>query len=289
MGVLYVSGKAPSFVVGRDPSSDLVLEDPSVSRRHLIFVNVTYDVALLEVCGTNGAIVGGEHIKKGYRVYVRTGDRIVAGGYDIVWLGKRENDNKMFIRCTARISEPQEQKVEIEAPPQRKVPEKPSLMLAAGPALTMAIPILLGAGRTIAVLSSVFAGMWAAFNVLGRVRKQKTEEKRRRNAYMTYLSSCEQEIKDRMEKVNITLNKTFPAVDRFLKAGGDPFLLWNTTADDEGLMIRTGIGTIKNPVTVGIPKDRFAAIDDSLRELPGQLKRKYEKLHSSPIRVRISE
>ncbi len=289
MGVLYVSGKAPSFVVGRDPSSDLVLEDPSVSRRHLIFVNVTHDVALLEVCGTNGATVGGEHVKKGYRGYVRTGDRIVAGRYDIVWTGRREKDNKLFIRCAAGICEIAEQKVDIEAPPQRKVPEKPSLMLAAGPALTMAIPILLGAGRTIAVLSSVFAGMWAAFNVLGRVRKLKTEEKRRRNAYMTYLSSCEQEIKERMEEVNITLNKVFPSADRFLKAGGDPFLLWNMSVDDGVLMMRTGIGTINNPVTIGIPKDRFAAIDDSLRELPGQIKKKYEKMHSSPIRVRISE
>ena len=57
MSVLYVSGKQSSFTVGRDPESDIVLSDSFVSRRHLRFVKVTYDVATVEVLGTNGAVV----------------------------------------------------------------------------------------------------------------------------------------------------------------------------------------------------------------------------------------
>lgn len=290
MGVVYVSGKEPSFVAGRDPASDLVIEDPGVSRRHLELVMITGDAALIRVHGTNGAIVGGRHVKKGYRGYVRTGDLIRVGGCDMVFTGLRESPSSDFIRSYKCPAEPEAEPVEIEGPPQRRVPEKPSLMLAAGPALTMAIPILLGAGRTIAVLSSVFAGMWAAFNVLGRVRKQKTEERRRRNAYMTYLDTCEEEIKKRMEQVNITLNRIYPAVGNYLKAGGDPFILWNKMPDSEGgVMVRTGTGRVANPVRINVPKERFAAIDDSLRELPGRLRSKYESLSGCPVRVRLSD
>lgn len=290
MGIIYVSGEGPSFVVGRDPKSDLVLEDPCISRRHLHFITVTYDVAAVEVCGTNGAVVGGTHVKKGYKGYVRTGDRIRIGDHDIVWIGKRENAGSMFINSVSGPSMPEPESVEIEGPPQRKIPEKPSLMLAAGPALTMAVPILLGAGRTIAVLSSVFAAMWAAFNVLGRVRKLRTEEKRRRNSYITYLSSCEEEIRKRMKETGAALNNIYPGVARYLKGGGDPFILWNRTVDDTGtLCVRLGIGAVPNPVRIDIPKERFAAIDDSLRELPANIRKKYEKLHSSPVLEHISD
>ena len=51
MSVLYVSGEKPSFSVGRDPGSDLVLDGTYVSRHHLILKTVRHDVATVEVLG----------------------------------------------------------------------------------------------------------------------------------------------------------------------------------------------------------------------------------------------
>jgi len=264
MGILYVSG---SFV----------------SSRHLKFEPVTSDVAVLEVLGINGAFVEGLHVKKGHRCYVRAGDCIEIGAYKIVWTGKENTDETPFMGFAGKIKEPESVSVEIEGPPQRKVPEKPSVMLAAGPALTMAIPILLGAGKTLAILSSILAAGWAAANVIGRVKKQKTEEKRRRNTYLSYLSECRENIVKREKIIRSELCLRYPTVGDYLRDGGNPLLLWNDVGIEEKLKIRLGIGTIRNPLNIVIPKERFATVDDSLKELPKILRKKHEMLSNVPV------
>ena len=285
MGVLYVSGQLSSFTVGRAPESDLVLEGSFVSRRHLLLTSVSPDVAAVEVCGMNGARITGIQVHKGFKGYVRAGDRIVIGPYSVAWTGDVKRDGNVFVRAARKLPKPDTTPVEIEGPPPRKVPEKPSVMLAAGPALTMAIPLLLGAGRSIAVLSSVFAFIWAAANVASRVRKGRSEEKRRRNTYMAYLQDCEKTIKRRITEAVGALNELYPPAGRYFRSGGDPILLWNADPEDGSYRVRIGAGRIENPVDICIPKERFAGIDDSLKELPGLIRNKYSHLPSSPVRI----
>ena len=290
MGVLYVSGDRPTVTVGRDPGCDLVLGGSFVSRRHLSIRRVSADVALVEVTGTNGAVVDRIKVKCGYRGYVRSGDSIVIGSYRIVWTGASPPEGGKFYPIRGRIPEPDMSPFEIEGPPARRVPEKPSVMLAAGPALTMAIPILLGVGRSVAILSSVFAAIWAVINVLGRVRKQKTEEVRRRNTYMSYLARCENTLKARLSGITEYLNRTYPEAGGYLKGGGDPFILGTGRMTEEGhIRVRTGKGVIASPLEIVIPKERFEGVDDSLKELPGKLKEKYNKVSSSPYLVTIEK
>ena len=187
MGVLYVTQDKPVLTAGRDKSCDLVIPDPFVSRSHLRFVSVAFDVALVKVTGSNGAIIDNEKVNKGAKSLVRCGDAIRIGKNILVYIGAKIPDTSGFVYGIVHLPEPDDTPVEIEGPPQRKVPEKPSVMLAAGPALTMAIPILLGAGRSVAILSSVFAAVWAASGVILRARRQKVEEKRRKNTYYSYI------------------------------------------------------------------------------------------------------
>lgn len=290
MGVLYVSGEKPTVIVGRDPGCDLVLGGSFVSRRHLYFRRVTDDAALVEVTGTNGAVVDRLRVKRGYRGYVRSGDSVVIGNQRIVWFGAAPPGKEKFIPFGTKLPEPDTTPVEIEGPPPRRVPEKPSIMLAAGPALTMAIPILLGAGRSVAILSSVFAAVWAVVNVLGRVRKQKTEELRRRNTYMSYLSGCENMIRDRLAGIIKDLNEMYPEVSGCLKGGGVPFIPGSGRKLSEGhIRVRIGKGAIPSPLEIIIPKERFEGIDDSLKELPAKLKEKYVTVPSSPYLVSIQK
>ena len=284
MNVIFVTSERSAYTVGRDPGSDLVLTDCIVSRRHLLFNRITHDVAKAEVTGTNGAIVNGEKVDKGYKCYVRSGDCIRIGGYALVWIGGRIPERNILMRHLTREELFDMEPVEIEGPPQRKIPEKPSVMLAALPALTMAIPILLGAGRSIAILSSLFAALWAAVNVIGRVRKQRAEEKRRRSTYLSYLAECEKTIQSRLKDISAHLSDINPEVGEFFKGGGAPFILWNDLPGPDGsLAVRIGRGNIINPLSIVIPREHFAGIYDSLKELPGKLQKKYEKIPSSPV------
>ncbi|MBO4903621.1 MAG: FHA domain-containing protein [Lachnospiraceae bacterium] len=288
MDVLYVSGEKSPFLVGRDPSCDLVLDDAHVSRRHLRFTSIRSDVASVEILGTNGAFVGDERVNKGQKTWLRAGDGITVGRYLIVWSGCAESLERTFVRGMVKLPEPDLTPIEIEGPPQRKVPEKPSVMIAAGPALTMAIPILLGAGRSVAVLSSVFAAVWAAVNVLGRVSRQKTEEKRRRNTYIAYLEECEDNIRDRINGLIRSLNRRYPYIEGYFKNGGDAFILWNSRADNGVLSVRIGRGITDNPIMISIPKDRFAQVDDSLKEMPSVIRKRYEKIKNAPVIVTLT-
>ncbi len=288
MGVLYVSGKKSPFLVGRDPASDLVLDDRYVSRKHLIFSTVRTDVAAVRILGTNGAHVGSEKKEKGCTCLIRAGDVITIGCHCIVWLGYTETCDRSFVKCQATLPVPDTEPVEIEGPPQRKVPEKPSVMLAAGPALTMAIPILLGAGRSVAILSSVFAAVWAGANVLGRISKQKTEEKRRRTTYSAYLDECEDCIRKKIRQLLVSLKAVHPPVDGYFKDGVDALILWNR-GKSPGISVRTGVGKVDNPIEIIIPKDRFAQVDDSLRGLPALIRKKYEKIDHAPVMTDLIE
>ncbi|MCR5301825.1 MAG: FHA domain-containing protein [Lachnospiraceae bacterium] len=288
MSVLYVFGEWSSFIVGRDPKADLVLEDSFVSRNHLRLSCVTADVAAIEVLGGNGAVIRGIKAGSGYRGYIRAGDCIMIGNRAIVWLGG-DSGHKPIICPVQRRPLSVPDPVEIENPPPRKIPEKPSVMLAAGPALTMAVPILLGAGRTIAVLSSVFAAVWAVANVTNRIRKGRSEEKRRRNTYLAYLEECEETIIKRSEDAAKALYEMYPCVGKYLSGGANALLLWSVKDDrDCPLTIRAGRGLIKSPVDIQIPKERFAGVDDSLKDLPGMLKKKYESLKNAPVLVNIA-
>ena len=288
MGVLYVSGKKSPFLVGRDPASDLVLDDRYVSRKHLIFSTVRTDVAAVRILGTNGAHIGSEKKEKGCTCLIRAGDVITIGCHCIVWLGYTETCDRSFVKCQATLPVPDTEPVEIEGHHQRKVPEKPLVMLAAGPALTMAIPILLGAGRSVAILSSVFAAVWAGANVLGRISKQKTEEKRRRTTYSAYLDECEDCIRKKIRQLLVSLKAVHPPVDGYFKDGVDALILWNR-GKSPGISVRTGVGKVDNPIKIIIPKDRFAQVDDSLRGLPALIRKKYEKIDHAPVMTDLIE
>ncbi|MCR5688184.1 MAG: FHA domain-containing protein [Lachnospiraceae bacterium] len=288
MGVFYLSGERSPLLVGRDQNSDLHLTDPFISRVHLCIRSIRHDVASVEVLGTNGAVIRGEKVNKGSRCHIRVGDRIRIGEHSIIWTGGSEPAENIRIPMTQALYEPPPS-VEIDAPPPRRVPEKPSVLLSAGPALTMAVPILLGAGRTVAVLSSVFAAIWAAVNVMGRTRRQKAEERRRRSTYISYLEACEETVKARTKEASEALARIYPQVGGYLKENGGCMIWATPPAGDTAVEVRAGIGRIPNPVRISVPKERFAGVDDSLKDLPAELGRRYESIPDCPVLVRLAK
>jgi pSer/pThr/pTyr-binding forkhead associated (FHA) protein len=70
------------FVVGRNASCQLSLDDPLVSRRHAIFMVLPDAVTVEDLGSRNGVSVNGERI--GGRVLLRPGDRVQIGSQEMV-------------------------------------------------------------------------------------------------------------------------------------------------------------------------------------------------------------
>jgi putative peptide zinc metalloprotease protein len=72
----------PGLSIGRDPSNDLVLEDPGVSRRHAVVRTASFGGFAIEDCGSRGGtFVEGERAIGPARL--RDGDRVRVGGIDL--------------------------------------------------------------------------------------------------------------------------------------------------------------------------------------------------------------
>jgi pSer/pThr/pTyr-binding forkhead associated (FHA) protein len=71
---LYLS--KTSSVLGRDPASDLPVDNPDVSWRHCLLDIQARGVFILDLDSTNGTFVNGILVRDGY---VNPGDRIEAG------------------------------------------------------------------------------------------------------------------------------------------------------------------------------------------------------------------
>lgn len=178
--------------------------------------------------------------------------------------------------------------IELELPPARRMVEKQSLILAIGPALTMAVPILLGAGRKIMVLAGVIAAVWAGLNVYSRRKRNHKEEVLRRRAYKKYVEDCEEIINERIRNIRNVLYILYPDVNECLRGRGNIYLMWNRTfGENDYGDIRIGIGEMIFPVEIKSPKEKFSVVDDSLRELPKSLREKYKMINDVPICINL--
>lgn len=174
--------------------------------------------------------------------------------------------------------------IELELPPARRIPDKQPLILAVGPALTMAVPILLGAGRKIMVIAGMIAALWAGLNVAHQRKKNHKEEVLRRKAYLKYVKECETSISDRARNIRNALNVLYPNAIESFRVGGDIHHMWNRNVSDSDYgNVRVGIGEMIFPVEIKSPKDKFSVVDDSLRELPERLRAKYKMINDVPI------
>jgi len=311
MGAFYLIKNRSSITFGSDKKCDFIISSSFVAGVHIQLIPAkTGLVVRLLVFGKNGVLVNGRQLSKGKSMFACRSDLISIDRWNVMWLGDyiyisdvcqvaswiirhnlqaTDQFKRAFVPSIRNKVPMNLEPIEIEGPPARKLPEKPSVLFAAGPALTMAVPMLLGCGRVISVISSVFAAFWAASNVINRHRKIKNEERRRKNTYISYIDECEQLISRRVEEIRCALNANFPEIHEYLKAGGNPFLLWNRDQSETGATcIRIGRGNAKLPLQITIPKSKFAQIDDSLRELPLDLKDKYQIIRDIPVTIDIN-
>ena len=295
MDVVVFSCTGSPYIVGRDPKCDFVYSEPFVSRSHFSVSRVYGGLCgKLEVFGKNGVFLNGEKVECKKSEYLKNGDCITLGCKTFVYecdllrrINARETDGIMGEYPEGELST---ESVEIESPPLRKQPEKPSIFMAAGPALTMAIPIALGLKRWISVLSAIIAAVWAAMNVFVRRKKQKKEEQRRKAFYLKYIEEKRNEVRKRNDEEIAYLRRVYPAVEEILFKGGGIDAFWNKRRHNvkDARMVRIGTGDAKPSYELIIPKERPDMIDDSLKSLPQSIFSKEYRLVKAPLLTEIS-
>lgn len=305
-----------------------------ISRKHAV-IRMKNGEAFLEDCSKNGTFVNDIRINGEQRLCF--GDNIHMWGLDMVYLGtilavrsdsriKIKNETLLkwrqpyttaggekgdrraedeYHRSPRELTELEKGKIEIEAPPAPRELEDTPLMMTVGPALTMAIPMVMSSALAIvgarssgvysntfmytgiitSVASAVIGAGWAINNLRYTKGKAKKEENRRFEAYSEYLIRCTEEIKQKYEYNRNCLLTMYPSAGEWAEeALHESSHLWgkNQTHEDF-LACRLGIGDIPFQVEIQIPREKFTLINDSLADKPAQIQESYRILHKVPV------
>jgi Inner membrane component of T3SS, cytoplasmic domain len=116
------------FVVGRNASCQLSLDDPLVSRRHAIFT-VHADAVTLEDLGSrNGVSVNGERLAG--RVLLRPGDRVQIGSQEMILVAASSEGVRTATRNPLKMTLPKLPDLSVSSkPPSASEPDPESSMV----------------------------------------------------------------------------------------------------------------------------------------------------------------
>lgn len=83
IGVEHVTLAGIEVTVGRAADNDVVLDDPTVSRHHVVFEHLAAGWSAHDVKSTNGTLVNGDPIQAGRPLY--HGDELLVGETKILY------------------------------------------------------------------------------------------------------------------------------------------------------------------------------------------------------------
>lgn len=322
--------------IGRSKGNDIIYQNDFVSGGHCV-ITLQDGRAMLRDTSTNGTYINFR------RVYGNTilnyGDSIRIMRLNIIFLGNMiaiddcdnlavsfpqlkdceieqlsagahpEGSNRiLFHRSPRNLKKLYTEPFEIEAPPNPPDNREAPLAMTIGPALTMAIPMILGSGLSVwasrssgassgalmymgmitALASALIGAIWALINVRYARKIKKQEETRRFERYSEYLIR----MRDRIEKAYTenarALTERYLSAAECCKLNEESPLLWNRNESYEDfLSVRLGMGDVPFQAPITIPKERFTLINDSLSDKPQVLQENFSTLKNVPVTVNL--
>lgn len=304
-----------------------------VSRDHAVIFKSS-DGIQIEDKSANGTFINGKRIRG--RTVLSFGDCIDVFGLRFVYLGtvlavntnveglqiRREylsefaevsgggkfsgttSEKKLFHRSPRNLPKIETEKIEIDAPPNPKELSLQPPLMAIGPSLTMALPMLMGCllsmygarangmgssvfmytGLVTAIGSALLGAFWSINNMRYAKKKNKEEEEFRRKAYDDYLLNLADEVKTKYEHNTLSLLELYPECASLCTYDRDSLLLWNRNyRHDDFLAERLGLGSLPFQVPIEVPRERFTLIKDSLAPKPSMIRDTYKYLHNVPV------
>lgn len=212
-----------------------------------------------------------------------------------------ERPARVFHRAPRYLPKLATDTVEIEAPPAPKEQNQDPPLLAIGPAITMALPMLLGCSLTIfsagsggglflyaglitAISSAAIGTMWALINLSHAKKKLRESELKRFEVYGEYLISCANQVREKYDRNTNVLRQLYVDPGECCKYDDTTTQLWNRNrTHPDFLHQRLGIGQIPFQATVEIPKERFSMLNDALAAKARMIKENYAVLQDVPV------
>ncbi len=216
---------------------------------------------------------------------------------------------KYFHRVPRNMEQLETDSIEIDPPPAPGKLQTRSTLMTIGPALTMALPMLLGCSMAIlasrstgsnsvfmytglvtAISSSIIGTVWAVLNMNKQKKEGEEQEEKRRIVYGRYLDQCAQVLSRKYEANTYALLNMYPSAYTCSLYDENSVFLWNRNMSHEDCMFhRLGIGEVSFQVDINIPKRRFTVEDDLLEKQPEDLKNSFSMLKDVPVGVDLKE
>lgn len=221
---------------------------------------------------------------------------------------KKYNNEQYFHRSPRKLPVIYKETVEIEAPPNPKIPKQKPLYLTIGPAFTMAIPMMLGCGFAIfgsrlsgrtsgafmytglitAVASAMIGVLWAFLNMNYSKKEYTEEENHRFNAYSNYLIRMTDSLRKMYQQNTAAMLEMYPSADQCLSYNNVSSELWNRNRNHaDFLYVRLGLGEQPFQAEIEIPKEKFTLINDTLLDKPKMIKEEFRTLHQVPVGISL--
>lgn len=208
----------------------------------------------------------------------------------------------LFHRSPRNLESLETGTIEIEEPPTLEKRKNMPMFMAAGPSLTMALPMVFGcalmavssrsgglymySGLIMALSSALIAVFWTIENIRYDARIQRENEAHRFEAYRNYLYAQKIKIKKKYDHNKAVLYNMYPSPQECLQYGAESSMLWNRNPGHEDFLShRLGIGNVPFQCKIVTPEDRFSMIQDTLKDKPGFIRENYKTLYQVPILV----
>ena len=213
-----------------------------------------------------------------------------------------------FRRSPRGTSGLHEETLELELPPEQLPERKESLLLTAGPALTMTVPMLLGCSVTLyaaktgyggggiylylGIVTAVSSAGLAFFWSLARMREDKKrevcEKQLRREEYEEYLQRIRRRLSEEAGYNTAMLHQLYPSAEECLQYTENRPELWNRTPDEKDfLFVRLGLGSVPFQVHLEIPKTGYRNERDPLVSVMRRTAEEFRYLKSVPFGVSL--
>ena len=205
--------------------------------------------------------------------------------------------------------------IDIEGPPALPEERAQSFMMAVGPSLTMALPMVLGcllmiyassaktiessgttaslfmfSGLVMALSSAIVGSIWTIVNRRSQKKEQEELKALRLEKYGEYLIKKTEEIKNAYELTEAGLHENYPDAEKGLTYDGQPGELWSRNSSHRDFLVhRLGTGNIPFPMDIKIPPQKFSLNNDDLAERPALIKNNFSTLYDVPVTVDLSE
>ncbi|MCM1172158.1 MAG: type VII secretion protein EssC [Clostridium sp.] len=327
------------ITIGSGENNDIVIYDDFVSSEHATLY-VKNGAWYISDSSTNGTFINNNRLNSD--VKLRVFDELYFMGTKLIFLGNviainncdkiqtrlklapvkkiddaelikvadAENivDESYFSRSPREMEPFDDEKVEIEGPPQKSTEKKQPLILTIGPAITMPLPIMLSVmfnatvnsnnnimlyvGTFVSVIASALIGLvWTLINNKYTKKQNRISEEERTKGYLNYIKKNEKLLTDKHEETKKIMERQYVnSLDLAYVWFNNKNLLWNRNINhSDFLTLRIGIGKAAFPSDINVPKKRFSLLEDDLVEKPRELYERYKYMNDVPSLISLKE